>query len=234
MVEQKWQNKNGGTKIIHYSESPKQKLVGTVQVQKGQWNKNWWVEQKKGQRNKNWWVEQKWRNKNWWVEQKKGQQNKNWWAEKKKVSRIKIGEQNKNLAEQKLMGGTKKRSVEQKLVSGTKTVEQKWWNKNYSLFWVTQTEIGGDSASAKRSAQQKLVGTVSHWVTGTPSASAKSSAEQKLQNKKCRTKIGGDSWPLGDGDPKCKCKKVSGTKIAEQKLVSVSAKRSAEQKLWNI
>ena len=46
---------------------------------------------------------------------------------------------------------------------------------------------------------------------------------------------------MGDGDPKCKYKKVSGTKIAEQKLVrtlshwlmgtpSVSAKRSAEQK----
>ena len=37
-------------------------------------------------------------------------------------------------------------------------------------------------------------------------------------NKNCGTKIGGDSWPLGDGDPKCKCKKVSGTKTAEQKL----------------
>ena len=66
-VEQKWQNKNGGTKIIHYSESPKQKLVGTVQLQKGQRNKNWWVNKKKvsgtkigecrtkkGQWNKNW------------------------------------------------------------------------------------------------------------------------------------------------------------------------------------
>ena len=44
-------------------------------------------------------------------------------------------------------------------------------------------KLGGDSASAKRSAEQKLVGTVGHWVTGTPSASAKRSAEQKLQNK---------------------------------------------------
>ena len=35
--------------------------------------------------------------------------------------------------------------------------EQKWHNKNYSLFRVTQTKIGGDSASAKRSAEQKLV-----------------------------------------------------------------------------
>ena len=58
-------------------------------------------------------------------------------------------------------------------------VEQKRRNKNHSLFRVTQTKIGGDSASAKRSAEQKLVGTVGHWVTGTPSASAKRSAEQK-------------------------------------------------------
>ena len=43
MAEQKWRNKNGRTKIIDYSESPKQKLVGTVQVQKGQQNKNWWA-----------------------------------------------------------------------------------------------------------------------------------------------------------------------------------------------
>ena len=69
--------------------------------------------------------------------------------------------------------------------------------------WVT----GTPSASAKRSAEQKLV-----------SASAKRSAEQKLLNKNCRTKIGGDSRPLGDRDPKCKCKKVSGTKIVEQKI----------------
>ena len=52
-------------------------------------------------------------------------------------------------------------------------------------------------------------------------------------NKNCGTKIG-----------KCKCKKVSGTKIVEQKLVgtlghwvtgtqSASAKMSVEQKLWN-
>ena len=97
-------------------------------------------------------------------------------AEQKLVSGTKT-------AEQKLVGRTKKRSAEQKLVSRTKMVEQKWWNKNYSLFQVTQTKIGGDSASAKRSTEQKLVGTVSHWVTGTPSASANRSVEQKQWNK---------------------------------------------------
>ena len=35
----------------------------------------------------------------------------------------------------------------------------------------------------KRSAEQKLVGTVGHWVMGIPSASAKRSAEQKLVNR---------------------------------------------------
>ena len=83
----------------------------------------------------------------------------------------------------------------------------------------------------KRSVEQKLVGTVGHWVTGTPSASAKRSAEQKLvsgtkmaeqklvggtKKRSVEQKIGGHCWPLGDGDPKCKCKKVSGTKIGEQ------------------
>ena len=75
-----------------------------------------------------------------------------------------------------------------KKVSGTKMAKQKRRNKIYSLFRVTQTKIGGDSASAKRSAEQKLVGTVSHWVMGTPSASAKRSAEQKLWNKNSETK----------------------------------------------
>ena len=70
-----------------------------------------------------------------------------------------------------------------KKVSRTKMAEQKWQNKNNSLFRVTQTKIGGDSASAKRSAKQKLVGTLGHWVMGTPSASAKRSAKQKLRNK---------------------------------------------------
>ena len=38
-------------------------------------------------------------------------------------------------------------------------------------------------------------------------------AEQKLRNKNCGTKNGGDHWTLGAGDLKCKCKKVSGTKM---------------------
>ena len=115
-----------------------------------------------------------------------------------------------------------------KKVSGTKTVEQKWRNKNW---WgqckcrkVSRTKIGGHcqplgdgdpkckckKVSGTKIAEQKLV-----------SASAKIGQWKckKVQwNKNCRTKIGGDSWPLGDGDPKCKCKKVSGTKIAERKL----------------
>ena len=68
----------------------------------------------------------------------------------------------------------------------------------------SRTKICGDSASAKRSAEQKLVGTVSHWVTGTPSASAKRSAEQKL---------------------------VSGTKM-EQKLVGGTKKGQQNQNWW--
>ena len=103
-----------------------------------------------------------------------------------------------------------------KKVSRTKTAEQKWRNKNYSLFRVTQTKIGGDSASAKRSAEQKLVGTVGHWVTGTPSASAKRSAEQKLRNK--------NWWGL----------LAIGWQIAEQKLWNKNSRtKIVEQKLRN-
>ena len=60
-----------------------------------------------------------------------------------------------------------------------------------------------------------MVGILGHCVAGMPSVSAKRSAEQKKQNKNCGTKIGGDSWTLGVGDLKCKCKKVSGTKTVE-------------------
>ena len=49
------------------------------------------------------------------------------------------------------------------------------------------------------------MGTLRHWVMGTLSASTIRSAEQKLLNKNSGKKIG--------GDPKCKYKKVSGTKI---------------------
>ena len=157
----------------------------------------------------------------------------------KKISGTKIGEQNKN-SRTKIGGWNKKKSAEQKLVSRTKTAEQKlfiilshpnknWWGQ-CKCKKVSRTKIG-------RHCQP--IG----W-TGTPSASAKRSAEPKLQNKNCGTKIGGDSWRLGDGDPKCKYKKVSGTKIGEdsQSLVDrdpkckckkVSGTKIAEQKLWN-
>ena len=113
------------------------------------------------------------------------------------------------MAEQNLMGGTKKRSAEQKLVS---TVSH----------WVT----GTPSASAKRSAEQKL-------VSGTKHRTKIGGQKKKVSG----TKIGGHFWPLGDRDPKCKCKKVSGTKIGERnengrtKIGGWNKKRSAEQKL---
>ena len=137
-MEQKWWNKNGRTKIIHYSESPKQKIGGDSA------------------------------------------------SAKRSAEQKLVGGTKKWSVEQKLVNGT--RTAEQKLVSGTKTAGQKRQNKNYSLFRVTQTKIGGGSASAKRSAEQKLVGTVGHWVTETPSTSAKRSAEQKLPNKKLQNK----------------------------------------------
>ena len=67
-----------------------------------------------------------------------------------------------------------------KKVSRTKTVEQKWQNKNYSLFRVTQTKIGGDSASAKRSVEQKLVGRTKKRSTEQKLVSGTKMAEQKL------------------------------------------------------
>ena len=42
-------------------------------------------------------------------------------------------------------------------------------------------------------------------------------AEQKQRNKNSGIKIGGDHWTLGNGDPKYKCKKVSGTKTVQNK-----------------
>ena len=79
---------------------------------------------------------------------------------------------------------------------------------------------GTPSASAKRSAEQKMVelklaeqknwwGPSGHWVAGTPSASAKRSVEQKMAEQK----FGGDPWPLG------------------VRATSASAERSAEQKM---
>ena len=54
---------------------------------------------------------------------------------------------------------------------------------------------------------KKLVGTLGHWVAGTPSACAKRSAEQKMAELKlvelklAEQKFGGDPRPLGGGDP---------------------------------
>ena len=129
-----------------------------------------------------------------------------------------------------------------KKVSGTKTAEQKWQNKNYSLFRVTQTKIGGDSASAKRSAEQKLVGgkkKVSRTKIGERNKervsrtkigerNKKRSAEQKLVS---RTKMMEQKLVGRTKKRSVEQKLVSRTKTAEQKLVGGTKKRSAEQKL---
>ena len=83
------------------------------------------------------------------------------------------------------LSASAKRSAEQKLRyknSQTKTGEQKLVGT--LRHWV----MGTLSASAKRSVEQKLVETLRHWVTGTLSASAKRSVEQKLWNKNSGTK----------------------------------------------
>ena len=64
-----------------------------------------------------------------------------------------------------------------------------------------------------KNAEQKLVGTLRHWVLGIPSASAKRSVEQKCGIKNGRTKI-----LVGNlTDPKCKYQKFSGTKMRNKK-----------------
>ena len=84
--------------------------------------------------------------------------------------------------------------------------------------------------SGTKTVEQKLVGTLGHWVTGTLSASAKRSVEQKLHNKNSGTIIGGDSW-----GPKVHVQKRQGNKNWWEPLGtrSASAKRLAEQKLQN-
>ena len=67
-----------------------------------------------------------------------------------------------------------------KKVSRTKIAEQNWRNKNYSLFRVTQRKIGGDSASAKRSAEQKFVGRIKERSVEQKLVSGTKMAEQKL------------------------------------------------------
>ena len=52
-------------------------------------------------------------------------------------------------------------------------------------------------------AEQKMVQALGHWLAGgTPSASAKRSAEQKMAELKlAEQKFGGDPQPLGGRDP---------------------------------
>ena len=106
---------------------------------------------------------------------------------KKKVSGTKIGERNKNC-------GTK--TAEQKLFIIPSHPNKNWWGQ-CKCKKVNGTKIDGHcqplgdgdpkckckKVSRTKIAEQKLVGTLGHWVTGTPSASVKRSAEQKLQNK---------------------------------------------------
>ena len=99
--------------------------------------------------------------------------------------------------------------------TSTKTsVEQKLQNKN----------------SGTKTAEQKLVGTLRHWVMGTLSASAIRSAEQKLLNKNSETKIGGDPW-----GPKVQVQKGQWNKNWWETLgtPSAGARKSVEQKQWN-
>ena len=313
-------NKNGGTKIGGQNKKkvsrtkigghcwplgdgdPKCKCKKVSGTKIGERNKNgrtknWWAEQKKGQRNKNWWalsaigwwgpqvqVQKGQQNKNWWVEQKcgtkiggqnkkrsaeqklvgtvghwvtgtpsasaKGQQNKNWWAEQKKVSRTKIGGHwvnKKKVSGTKIGERNKKRSAGQKLGwlddgDPKCSVQKGQRNKNW---WLGRTKIGrqnknskvGGSLKSQQFGFQKLVGTSMAIGWWGPQVTKRSqtvvSAKIGEQNKNGGTKIGGrnkkkvsgtkigghsDSpkQKLGDGDPKCKCKKVSGTKIGER------------------
>ena len=73
-----------------------------------------------------------------------------------------------------------------------------------------------------KNAEQKLVGTLRHWVLGTPSASVKMSVEQK-----CRTKFGEQkSWnknwwgllDIGCWGPKVQVQKGQQNKNVEQKI----------------
>ena len=68
------------------------------------------------------------------------------------------------------------------------------------------------------------MGTLGHWVAGTPSASAKRSVEQKMVEQK----FGGDPWPLGSrGPPSASAKRSAELKMVELKLVEL---KLAEQK----
>ena len=86
--------------------------------------------------------------------------------------------------------------TEQKLFIISSHPNKNWWGQ-CKCKKVSRTKIGGycrplgdgdpkckcKKVSGTKIAEQKLVGTLGHWVKGTPSASAKRVAEQKLQNK---------------------------------------------------
>ena len=84
------------------------------------------------------------------------------------------------IAEQKLVGTLGHWVTGTPSASAKRSAEQKWQNKNYSLFRVTQTKIGGNSASAKRSVEQKLVGRTKKRSAEQKLVSGTKTAEQKL------------------------------------------------------
>ena len=122
--------------------------------------------------------------------------------------------------------------AEQKLFIIPCHPNKNWWGQ-CKCKKVSGTIIGGHcqplgdgdpkrkyrKVSRTKIAEQKLVGTLGHWVTGTPNASAKRSAEQKRQNKNSRTKMAEQKLFIIPSHPnknwwgQCKCKKVSGTNI---------------------
>ena len=169
------------------------------------------------------------------VQVQKGQQNKKWWnknlvgtlgyweagtpsASAKRSAEQKMAEL--KLAEQKFGGDPRLLGGGDPLVQVQKGQQnKKWWNKN-------------------------LVGTLGYWEAGTPSASAKRSAEQKMAELKlAEQKFGGDPRLLGGGDPLVQVQKGQQNKkwwnknlvgtlgYWEAGTPSASAKRSAEQKM---
>ena len=66
---------------------------------------------------------------------------------------------------------------------------KRWWGPLDIGCWGPQVQV--QKGQRNQNVEQKLVGTLGHWVLGTPSGSAKRSAEQK-----CGTKISGDPFAL--------------------------------------
>ena len=85
-----------------------------------------------------------------------------------------------------------KRSAEQKIAE-LKLAEQKFGGGPLAIGWwghLVQVQKGQWN---KKWWNKNLVGTLGHWVVGTPSASAKRSAEQKMAELKlAEQKFGGN------------------------------------------